>query len=51
MVYLTYRQLSKHDDEQKKTHKNSHMIPFMLNSKTDKNYSIRIQNIDLCGAD
>ena len=50
MVYLTYRQLSKHDDEQKKPHKNSHMIPFMLNSKTDKNYSIRIQNSDLCGA-
>lgn len=50
MVYLIYRQLSKHD-EQKKPHIKSHMIPFMLNSKTDKNYSIRIQNSDLCGAD
>lgn len=27
------------------------MIPFILNSKSDTNYSIRIQNSYLCGAD
>lgn len=32
-------------------YENSCMIPFILNSKSDTNYSIRIQNSYLCGAD